>query len=182
MLLGNDRRGRIYIMPDNYKELAKIEQGKYTKRLDFLSQQSPKTSPEEIYLLLDPTKVESAVEAQLSRWARILESWRNGLILLPLLITWLSLGEAAFAYVQTYPAHPDLPFLQQWANGFPGISLPFPVLNFIAVAVVDAGLIFILSILTVSALIIEYHASKQAGKLRSWLENELYGLASASQV
>jgi methyl-accepting chemotaxis protein len=166
----------------SYEELAKIEQGKYTKRLDFLHLPSTKTSPEEIYLLLDSTKVESAAETQLSRWAHRLEAWRNGLILLPLLLTWLSLGLAALAYIQTYQAHADQPFLKQWADGFPGTSLPFPVLSFIEVAGIDAALILILILLTIAVQIIESYARSQASKIRAWLDDELFNLASSSPV
>src|SRR5437762_10300220 len=104
----------------SYKELAEIEKKKYTERLDYLRAPSTQSSPEEIYLLLDPVKVEMVAEAQLSRGAHTIESWRNGLILLPLMFTWLSLGLAAFAYAGTYSQHPELPFLKQWADGFPG--------------------------------------------------------------
>src|SRR5437667_1368386 len=142
---GNDRR----VCFVSYKELAKIEQGKYSKRLDFLRRQSPKTSPEEIYLLLDPTKVESAAEAQLSLWVHGLEYWRNGLILMPLLFTWLSLGLAALAYVETYSPSLNQPFLKLWADGFPGTTWLVP--NFIEVAVFDALLIAILLGLTIGA-------------------------------
>ncbi len=166
----------------SYEELAKIEQGKYTKRLDFLRVSSTKTSPEEIYLLLDSTKVESAVEAQVSRWAHRLEAWRNGLILLPLLLTWLSLGLAALAYIQTYQAHLDQSFLKQWADGFPGASLPLPVLSFIDVAAIDAALILILILLTIAIQFIEGYARSQAAKIRAWLDDELFNLATSSQV
>lgn len=187
MPLSNDRR--VYSM--SYQELAKIEQGKYNTRLDFLHKQAPKTASEEIYLLLDPAKVEVIAEAQFMRWAYRLESWRNGLILLPLLITWLSLGLAAFAYVQAYTVHPDQPFLKQWADGFPGIELgilsfigvqELRVPSFVFVATTDAILIAVLLILTISTQGIESRARRRAARLRSWLEEELYELASTSAV
>src|SRR5581483_9144412 len=154
MLLGNDRKRRICVVSDD-KELTNIEQGKFAKRLAFLRQQSPKTSAEEIYLLLDPVKVENVAESQFARWAYRFESWRNGLILLPLLLTWLSLGLAALAYLQTYSLYPGQPFLKLWAEGFPGADLPTP--SFIIVAATDAVVITTLLALTIGAQIIEGH-------------------------
>jgi hypothetical protein len=164
----------------SFETLKKVEQEKYAKRLYFLHQQSPKISPEEIYLLLDPAKVESIAETQFARWAYRLESWRNGLILVPLLVTWLSLGLAAIAYVQTYQTNPDQPFLKQWADGFPGTTWPVP--SFIAVAISDALLISIMLSLTIGSQMIESHAQKKAATLRSWLDDELYGMAAASEM
>jgi hypothetical protein len=164
----------------SYKELAEIEKKKYTERLDYLHAPSTQSSPEEIYLLLDPVKVEMAAEAQLSRKAHTIESWRNGIILLPLMFTWLSLGLAALAYAQIYPLHPEQPFLKQWADGFPGAMWWTP--NFITTAGADALLIAILLTLTVWAQSIENGARNKAAKIRSWLEDELYNLARKATV
>jgi hypothetical protein len=167
-------------MANEEKELAGIEQGKYAERLTSLRRQSPNISAEEIYLLLDPTKVEKAAEAQLSLWVHRLEYWRNGLILLPLLVTWLSLGLAVLAYVQTYSPSLNQPFLMLWAGGFPGTTWPVP--NFISVAVSDASLIAILLGLTIVTQWFEGRARKQAAQISSWLEAELYELALKSAV
>jgi hypothetical protein len=164
----------------SYQELAKIEKKKYAERLDYLRASSMQSSPEEIYLLLDPVKVEMAAEAQLSRKAHTIEYWRNGLILLPLMCTWLSLGLAAFAYAETYPQHPEQPFLKQWADGFPGARLWAP--DFITTAGIDVVLLAALLILTIWAQNIEHDARNKAARIRSWLEDELYRLAKASVV
>jgi hypothetical protein len=164
----------------SYKELAEIEKNKYTERLDYLHAPSTQSSPEEIYLLLDPVKVEMAAEAQLSRRAHTIESWRNGLILLPLMLTWLSLGLASFAYAETYSRHPEQPFLKQWADGFPDAMWWTP--NFIATAGADVVLITILLVLTIWSQSIENGARNKAAKIRSWLEDELYHLAKTATV
>jgi len=162
-------------------ELSKIAKGKYADRLNFLRLNAQKTPAEEFYLLLNPADVESVAEAHFASRAYTLEFWRNGLILLPLFITWLSLGMAALAYIQTYSLSPD-PFLKQWADGFPKATLPLPILSFIDVAAIDATLILILLLLTFFAQIIESDARKRAAQLRSWLDEELYILASSSLV
>lgn len=161
-------------------DFSKIEQGMYEKQLEDLRQRSPKTSPEEIYLLLNPQRIETAAEAYLARGTYTLEGWRNGLILLPLLLTWLSLGSAVLAYMQTYTIKPDEPFLKRWAEGFP--EAPWPVISLVHTAWGGALLIGMLFVLTIVAGIIEHQARVRAAKVRSWLDNELYMLASASMV
>lgn len=160
-------------------ELYQIEHGKYVKRLDFLRMQSPNVSPEEIYLALNPATVEDVAQTQFARWGRRLETWRNGLILLPLLITWISLGLASLAY-KTNSVPSNQSFLTQWINGFPGSGSL--VLGFFEVVAIDAVLLAILLVLTVCAPIIESRAHKRAAYLRSWLEDELHRLASTSLV
>lgn len=161
-------------------DLADLKQKKFAERLTFLRQQSPRISPEEIYLLLDPTEVEDAAEEHFARLAYTLESWRSSLVLLPVLITWLSLGLAALAYTQSYPIHPDQPFLKLWTDGFPGITWPVP--SFPQVAALDVLLLLTMVALTVLVQYIEKRAREKATSLRLWLDNELYTLARASEV
>jgi uncharacterized protein YukE len=161
-------------------DLTKVEHGRYAERLKYLRGQSSSISPEEIYLALDPARVEGVTRAQFARWGDRLQAWRNGLILLPLLITWISLGLAVFAYAQTYSVHSGQPFLKQWVDGFPGTGVLVP--SFVVVVVVVAVLLAILLVLTVCVQSIKSRAYDRAARLRSWLEDELYTLASTSLV
>src|SRR5260370_36845024 len=81
-----------------------------------------------MHLVVDPTEVGTVAEIQFSRGAHRLEGWRNGLVLLPLMVTWFSLGLASIAYAQSIGGDPKLvaqPFLNQWADGFRAISMTF---------------------------------------------------------
>ena len=161
-------------------DLAKVAGGIFKKQLLFLRQQGTRIAPEEIYLLLDPAKVESTAEDYFSRGAVSLEGVRNLFILLPILVTWLSLGLAAVAYSQIYSLHPDQSFLKLWADGFPGIHWPVP--NFPAVAAIDVGLLTFLLSLTAGIQFIEWNARRKAATLRSRLDVEIMNMVVSSQI
>src|SRR5438105_8554320 len=161
-------------------DLAKVAGGIFKKQLLFLRQQGTRIAPEEIYLLLDPAKVESTAEDYFSRWAVSLEAVRNIFILLPILVTWLSLGLAAVAYAQIYHLYPDQSFLKLWADGFPGIHWPVP--GFPIVAAVDVGLLTFLLSLTASIQFIEWNARRKAAGLRSELDVEILNMVISSQI
>lgn len=161
-------------------DLAKIAGGIFKKQLLFLRQQGTRIAPEEIYLLLDPAKVESAAEDYFARWAVLLEAIRNIFILLPILVTWLSLGLAAIAYTQIYRVYPDQSFLKLWADGFPGIHWPVP--DFPTVAALDVGLLTFLLLLTTSIQFIEWSAQRKAARLRSELDVEILNMVISSQI
>ena len=75
---------------------------------------------------------------------------RNVLVLVPILLTWAALAEAANAYKRYIENHPDQanqPFLLLWQQGFGGETSWFSP-NFSTVAIVDALIIAIIILLT----------------------------------
>lgn len=75
---------------------------------------------------------------------------RNVLVLVPILLTWAALGEAATAYDRYIEANPDeagQPFLLLWQRGFGG-EASFLSPTFSAVALADAIVIVIIILLT----------------------------------
>src|SRR5260370_20075188 len=151
-----------------------------------------------MHLVVDPTEVGTVAEIQFSRGAHRLEGWRNGLVLLPLMVTWFSLGLASIAYAQSIGGDPKLvaqPFLKQWADGFPAITaivigtVHIPLVyngvrlfTFGEVALFDFIVLGILVIITLSIQQIESRARKKAEEISAWLEEELYELSQASLV
>lgn len=75
---------------------------------------------------------------------------RNVLVLVPILLTWAALAEAARAYNRYLEAHPeqsDTPFLLLWQRGFGGeASILSP--TFSTVAIIDAVVIVVMILLT----------------------------------
>src|SRR5690606_4937369 len=83
----------------------------------------------------------------------IADKIRNVLVLVPILLTWAALGEAANSYarfVEQNPDERDTPFLVLWQRGFDGDTSWFSP-TFSAVALVDALIIAIIIILTLYA-------------------------------
>lgn len=75
---------------------------------------------------------------------------RNILVLVPILLTWAALGEAATAYNRYLSAHPeekDTPFLLLWQRGFGGEASFFSP-TFSTVALIDAVVIAAIILLT----------------------------------
>jgi len=146
------------------------------------------TSPNEIYLVLDPSGVAQAAEAQFSQKAQVIEGRRNTLILLPIMVTWISLGLAGLAYAQGIAMDKTLvakPLLQQWAEGFTNLEYvsvwlfhlpltlgPWHYFSFGDVAFLDFLLFVVLLILTRRAQNIEVRAAKDAAELGIWLREE----------
>lgn len=161
------------------KNLGRIAGGIFIEQLKFLRLQGMYLAPEDIYLLLDPAKVESTAEDHFARWAAHLEAVRNIFILLPILITWLSLGMAAVAYAQIYSLYPQESFLKLWADGFPGVTWPVPA--FPVVAALDVILLTFLLSLTAGIQSIEWRARSKAAWLRTQLDRELLGMVIQAQ-
>ncbi|HEY1348440.1 MAG TPA: hypothetical protein VGF67_02295 [Ktedonobacteraceae bacterium] len=156
------------------KDLEKVAGGIFTQQLLFLQQEGAKIGPAAICSLLDPARVESAAEEQFTHAATLLEAVRNVLILLPILVTWLSLGLAAVAYAQIALTYPNQPFLKLWTDGFPGAHAPAP--PFSVVAGLDVGLLLVLLTITLLIHVLEGMARYKAARLRCWLEKELLAL------
>ena len=178
--------------------LGEVDNGRVIKRLQYLRDGYETLSPEEMYLIVNPAEVGATAEAQFIRKARRLVGWRNGLVLLPLMITWLSLGLASIAYAQSIALDPKLvaqPFLKQWADGFPKIStlditfvhIPLAVngirlFTFGEIALIDCILLAILLCITLTTQFQETRAHKRSVELSTWLEEELYELSRESLV
>lgn len=83
----------------------------------------------------------------------IADKVRNVLVLVPILLTWAALGEAANSYNKYLQANPEdsaIPFLVLWQRGFGGNSSWFSP-TFSAVALLDAVIIAAIIILTLYA-------------------------------
>jgi hypothetical protein len=83
----------------------------------------------------------------------IADKVRNVLVLLPILLTWAALGEAANSYNSYLERNPEdsaIPFLVLWQRGFGGESSWFSP-TFSAVALLDAVIIAVIIILTLYA-------------------------------
>ncbi len=75
---------------------------------------------------------------------------RNVLVLVPILLTWAALAEAARAYDRFIAANPDqsdVPFLLAWQRGFGG-EASFLAPSFSTVALIDAVVIIVMILLT----------------------------------
>ena len=168
--------------------LRRVDNGNVVTALKALRDNVKRTSPNEIYLVLDPSGVAQAAEAQFSQEAQIVEGQRNTLILLPIMVTWISLGLAGLAYAQSIAMDKTLvakPLLQQWAEGFTNLKYvsvwlfhmplaigPWHYFSFGDVAFLDFLLFVILLVLTRRAQRIEVRAAKDAAELGIWLREE----------
>jgi hypothetical protein len=176
------------IRSDYHPKLALVDNGRIVEAVKSLRENCEKTSPNEIYLVLNPSQVAEAAAAQFSQKALVIEGWRNSLILLPIMVTWISLGLAGLAYTQSIVADPRLvakPFLEQWAEGFtiltnvsvwmfriPLIFGSWRYFSFGDVAFLDFTLFIILLFLTIRAQSIESQAAEDANDLGTWLREE----------
>lgn len=84
------------------------------------------------------------------RRIEIADKIRNVLVLVPILLTWAALAEAARAYdrfLEQNPDQADTPFLLLWQRGFGGEASIFSP-TFSTVAIIDAVVIVVMIILT----------------------------------
>ncbi len=169
-------------------KLIMVDNGRVVRSLEQMRDTCEETAPGEIYLVLNPAEIGVAAEAQFAKKANVIESWRNSLILLPIMITWISLGLAGLAYTQSIGMNPKLvaePLLQQWAEGFSILNyitlwsfhLPLHLgqwryFSFGGVAALDCILFAFLLILTWLAQSIEIQAHKDSIELSTWLREE----------
>ncbi len=186
------------------KKLEAVDNGAVVRRLLKVRKEYDITPPSEIYLLLNPEEVGAATEAQFVKSARAIEGWRNILVLAPLMLTWIALGLAGLAYSQSIAHLQSIvvktqlsgdPFLKQWAEGFPVLSvvnvgsIHIPLLisgwryfSFGDVVGLDFFLLFLLLILTWIAHRIEIRAYKDGLYLSTWMREECAILRDASFV
>lgn len=171
-------------------QLELVDGGKVVQELYKLREKYEENLPNEIYLLLNPAEVGAAAEEQFAHKAHKIEGWRNSLILLPIMITWISLGLAGVAYTQSVTQNAKLiaePFLKQWTDGFPTLKqitigtfqfsltagpLHWRYFSFIDVAGLDFFLFVVLLLITIWAQIIEVRAHRDGTFISSWLREE----------
>src|SRR5579871_400023 len=178
------------------KRFGTLQNGEFATRLKKLGAEASRTTPEEMYLFLNPTQVARTAERKYGRPAYMVETFRNALVLLPLTITWMSLGLAGAAYTENISVHKDLStesFLQQWGEGFGTLGtatigpLRIPLLwqaqpwfTFAHVALVDAALLLLLLLLTLLFHLFEWRAQARATQLSAWTEETLYHFSELS--
>lgn len=177
--------------------LKKLDHGQIFTRLAYLRNKAAAIPSTEMYLLLNPSTVFITAEQHLSRQARNLEKWRNILVLVPLLLTWLGLSMASEFYAQALRLNPKLveqPFLKMWVDGFPALqkAILFGIVEvspffihlptFGLITALDALLFLFLILLTGFIQRNETKAQAEAQDLVSWLQDQLFQLESRSVV
>lgn len=156
-------------------------------------------APFEMRQMLDPEAIRSALELRLSRWLPLLEGIRNALVVLPLLLTWFSLGLAALAYYQSLSlpekqssAITGQSLFQQWQEGFPLLPsvtvgswhIPLTFLNtrftFSEVAFLDVAILLSLIMLTILIHLREGYAHWVSAGVAKQMEERLDGFSRDS--
>jgi hypothetical protein len=142
-------------------ETAPIDGG-VSKRLTDLAAaiQEPESHPgwveTDVYAVIRP---EDAVNALRRAWTSDrslawLESLRNVLVLVPILLTWFGLMHASASYralVERDPSQAQVPFLVLWEQGFPsedGSHSAWSFLTFSHVAMADVAIVAIVIVIT----------------------------------
>jgi hypothetical protein len=179
-------------------KLKLVDSGKIAERVTMLRNQAQTTSPQDMYLLLDPAQVTEAAQAQFSQKSRWREGLRNFCLFLPLIVTWLSFGMASYAFAQSAlinTSNTSQSFFALWINGFPDITsvtvgkLHFPLLlgqwrwfTFGDVAFTDFLLLSLVLLLNQFTHTAESRASKDAIEIGVWMREELVQLRHQSLV
>ena len=148
-------------------------------------------TPFEMSLLLNREEVAQAAEMRVMRAASFFESLRNMLIIVPIMLTWLSLALAGAAYEQNLsaPKPNGKPFLQQWQEGFlPLRSVHFGVwsvslewhgtrwFTFSGFGLTDATLLAIILVCTIAGQVLEVWALQRGARIGKLLDQYLYDL------
>ena len=170
------------------KRLAEIGKSEALKNINTNWQSY---TPFEMSLLLNMEEVIQAVEARIMRIASIFESFRNMLIIVPIMLTWLSLAIAGSSYEQNLSAkNPNSkPFLQQWQEGFSPlasvhlwrwdialVSHGIRWFTFAGFALTDAALLAIILTTTVIGQALEAWAYQRGARIAAVLEQHIYSL------
>src|SRR5258708_6920793 len=180
-------------------KLKQLDDNKFVQRLEQLRMDCERRSPEEMYLLLNTAEIGDAIEIQFGQKARKLEGWRNICVLLPLMITWISLGIAGAAFVQSVHVNTKVTaqsFFSLWISGFPDLksvqiigrlSLPLVIagqrlFTFSSITVLDFFLLLFVVLLTWRAHHIDNQAHHDAIELSTWLREEFDQLCQGSRV
>ena len=105
----------------------------------------------------------------ISRAARIVMAWRNGLVFAPVALTWIAVSKATAAF-QIYTdrnLNATVNFLQFWQNGYGILSKEWAIGT---IAMIDALIVFVVITLTVLTNSLNLRARKIDDQ-----ENELIG-------
>ncbi|MBB5830035.1 hypothetical protein [Micromonospora carbonacea] len=119
-------------------------------------------------------------ELQHSR-LRNLVGWRNAVVLVPLLFTWLVLGWASWRYHEQLKEHPNLstqPFLVLWEQRFGGEFIP----TFSLTAVLAFAFLTLVLLLTVWAHRRETRSNRELAEVRAQLDEAMSALALATET
>lgn len=178
------------LLTRNLENIGKLDI--YLKIRSLLAEDLYLVAPFEMRELLDPEDIRTALEMRGTRSLPLLEGIRNVLVVLPLMVTWFSLGLAALAYHQSL----SLPkkqvdtiagqgIFQQWQAGFPLLQnvalgswhIPLSIGNtrftFSEVALLDVAILNSLLLLTALIYIIEGRAHQIGVKVAKLMEEEL---------
>lgn len=112
-------------------------------------------------------------ESQHARVGRII-GWRNATALAPLMLTWLALAAASWAYhvqLQREPERLTDPFLVLWQDRF-GMAMP----TFAEIAVLSFALLFVVLALTIRAHRREAAANRTIAAVEKMADNALHAL------
>lgn len=166
--------------------------------LTYISKLRQILAPYEMRQAVNPQGTSAMAEQYWTRHVPGIEGWRNVLVVLPLTITWLSLGLAALAYEQSLPklkntTAPD--FFQLWQQGFPNLTVvhfghwTIPLiagglryLTFTDVAFLDVLILLLMLLLTGISQFIIGAAAKNTRMLEVWLNQQLHTLSTESVV
>jgi methyl-accepting chemotaxis protein len=112
-------------LDDAYKEARRLGAVEGARRIELAGNQFANLSFEQAYNIINPpTTLREAEEAQ-TKLVRIFYVIRNALALVPLILTWFALWQAASDYQSDLALHPDdvyQPFLKLWQENFHGIG------------------------------------------------------------
>ncbi|MBI3974669.1 MAG: hypothetical protein HY332_25620 [Chloroflexi bacterium] len=153
--------------------------------------------PETVYTLLDPEKLAPRAERFYRERTGLhwLEVVRNTMLVVPVLVTWISLSLASAAYQASVagvqPAAVPESFQQLWERGFAVASVQYGVLHlplvingwrwftFSFVAGVDATLVFCAAVLIAATYWGDQRVAARLERLRTELDDELAALHGA---
>ena len=130
--------------------------------------------------IVDPEQAEDELAASRQGQVRRAHIWRNTTALLPLLLTWVALSGASWAYVRYLSRHPadsPQPFLLLWERGFGHSGRWYP--TFARVAFADFLILGIVLFLTVRVHRVESADDKSRTEVMDGLRAALNSLKVA---
>ncbi len=134
----------------------------------------------DLHKVINPEAIAAGIKSRATpgRWVRICEWLRNGLVLFPLVLTWLGIWQASSKYhalLSKDLSLTDKPFVYLWQGGFNNTLWPPFILSNLALT--DCTLLFIIFILTLLTTWIynikHAQAEKDAEQLREHLTHAL---------
>jgi len=147
-------------------------------RLRRMDRSAPELSYPSLERLVAPERAADEVAGILQQRVRRLGGWRNGLALLPLLVTWFALAWASVSYQRQLAQDPDKvtqPFLLLWEHRFGGGWIP----PFSVFAAFDLVLLLIVLFLTARSHTLESQTEAVQTRIADKLDDAMTGLAVA---